>query len=124
MRRLMIIVVALLVSVTLSAQGKPHVNSIALVQDPSSVHFGDTVSFTYTVDKKVDVPGLQVLCYKAGELVLAYGGYPIGAATFTLDSRAWREAGSGEADCVGQLISLQNGHVDKVLASVDFHVQP
>src|SRR5215475_5557249 len=90
-------VVFFLAASTLGFAQNTHGNSIAV--DQTDLHFGDTATFSYTTNSKVDQPGITVLCYKDGTLVYAYGGWPIGAFTFTLSSVAWTNAGGGAASC-------------------------
>lgn len=103
---------------------RPMDSTLALVQDPSNIHYGDVIDFTYTVGDKVKgLVALYLTVTQDGETVATGGGFPpeLWFPT-TLTSRSWT---GGAADAVARLIEVNphNHNVTKLLAEVGFHVQ-
>jgi hypothetical protein len=62
--------------------------AFSLDQDPSGLHLGSTVTFSYTVDTSIKTPEINVACYQGGSQVWGETEFAVGNA-FVLGGTFW-----------------------------------
>lgn len=96
---------------------------LTLDQNPSAIHFGDTISFQYSVADHVhDAVALTLSVTQNGLPVFGAGGFPIQTSFVLGPSSSW-SGGDGEAIAKLESFKANDPSNRHVLASVAFHVQ-